>query len=303
MRGRLQAAAAAAAFVAGGWMFALLMPVLSWMSGASIALVTMRHGPLEGAKVSAMAAAMMALFAAVRFETPMPALWVLIAVWLPALICGAVLAATRQQGWMVAVAGVLAAMAAGAVRLATGDVTAWWRQVLEHIIRLATEQGQAPKVEPAALDATAAMLNSLLAGSLLMSLVLTVLLARSWQAGLYNPGGFGPEFRALQLPRWPVTLAMLGLLAWLVIERSAGVPGTGLGYPADLLAIVICALVFHAIALVHHEVRRRQWPLGALVAFYGALLVLPQYVLMMLVALANVDLMLDFRGRKAAAGS
>lgn len=300
MRGRVHAAAAATLFVAGGWMVALLMPLLSSMSGASIALVTLRLGTREGVRVALIATVMMAGLSLVLFGSALPAAWILLAVWMPALACGAVLDLTRQQGWMMVAAAVFAAFVAGAIRLATGDVTAWWRQVLEHMFRLAAEAGQTPQVSTEAMQATAGMMNSLVAGSFLVTLALTVLLARYWQAMLYNPGGFGEEFRALQLPRLPVSGAMLIALPWLVVERRGSAAGAGLGYAGDLVAIVLCALLFHGVALVHHECRRRRLPVAALVFFYGALLVLPQYVMVLLVAVASADLMLDFRRLRGA---
>lgn len=300
MRGRVHAAAAATLFVAGGWLLALLMPLLSSMSGACIALVTLRHGALEGLRVAGIAAAMMAVVSMMLFGSMMPSAWVLVAVWLPALLCSWILDLSRQQGWMIAVAAGIAAAAAGAIRLATGDATQWWQQVLDRMFRLASEAGQTPQVSPEALKATAAMMNSLVAGSLLVTLVLTVLLARYWQAKLYNPGGFGEEFRSLQLPRLAVSAAMLVALPWLLISRRSGAGDAGVGYAGDVVAVVLCALLFHGVALVHHEHRRRQWPLAALVGFYAALLILPQYVMVLLVAIASADLMLDFRRLRAA---
>jgi hypothetical protein len=44
-----------------------------------------------------------------------------------------------------------------------------------------------------------------------MTAVMCLLLARYWQAALYNPGGFGSEFRALYYP--PAVAVVLALLA------------------------------------------------------------------------------------------
>ncbi len=50
-----------------------------------------------------------------------------------------------------------------------------------------------------------------------MSAVLCLLLARYWQAALYNPGGFGEEFQALALPGVDALV--------LALAHGAGQPG------------------------------------------------------------------------------
>ncbi|MFO1436422.1 MAG: hypothetical protein U1F34_08805 [Gammaproteobacteria bacterium] len=302
MRGRFFAATTAALLVAIGWKLALLMPLLSCLSGAVVALVTLRHGSSEGLLVTGMAAAMMAVFATLTFQSPWPAMWVAAGVWLPALICALVLRRWRSQGMLLATASTLAAMFAGALRWYTGDVKAWWRGILDNMVSVASEHGSAPDVTPAALDLASSLLNSLVAASMMVTLMLTVLLARLWQAQLYNPGGFAPEFRALRLPQLASLIAIGIVLAAIVLKRwQAGADGS-FGYAADLFAIGVCALGFHGLAWVHRERLQRRLPVGLLVVVYIALLALPFYAVMLLAAIAFADLILSFAFRRQSGG-
>ena len=74
-----------------------------------------------------------------------------------------------------------------------------------------------------------------------MTAVLCLLLARYWQSALYNPGGFGEEFRALYYP--PAVSAAL-LLAGL------GLGAMGLEYRTWAMLCVV-PLTFAGLALVH----------------------------------------------------
>ena len=109
-------------------------------------------------------------------------------------------------------------------------------------------------------------------------------LARSWQAGLYNPGGFREEFHALRLSRKQLLLlvALMGL-------------GIVLAVPAaSLLAWV--PLLVAGVALVHGFIGLKGMSGFWLVGFYALLLTTWPTILIVLL-LALVDTFADFRGR------
>ena len=92
-----------------------------------------------------------------------------------------------------------------------------------------------------------------------MTSVLCLLLARYWQAALYNPGGFGEEFKALYYP--PVAMT----LAW----RRWPWPSLGLQYRTWAMICVI-PLTFAGLALVHARAEARGQGTGWLTGFYVA---------------------------------
>lgn len=125
------------------------------------------------------------------------------------------------------------------------------------------------------------------AGTAMMS-ALCLLLGRYWQAALYNPGGFGDEFRALRYTAAVATA--LGLAA-------AAVSGLGVEYRTWAM-IALLPLNFAGIALVHARVRGRGQGSGWLTGFYLAWLILDPVKLMVVFA-AIADSWLDFRQRWA----
>jgi len=119
--------------------------------------------------------------------------------------------------------------------------------------------------------------------------VLALVLARYWQAALYNPGGFGREFRALKLPKQ--TMAVL--VAVMVVAPFIGPQFIILASASSLV------LVLAGIALMHGLVAQGRLAGFWLVGMYVTLPLIMQLVYPLLVVLAIVDSLIDFRGRKS----
>ncbi len=133
------------------------------------------------------------------------------------------------------------------------------------------------------------VLTGLLAALLQIATLLSLMLGRYWQALLYNPGGFGLEFRAL---RFPPALAMMLLVGILL--------GPSLSVQLALLA-PLCSvpLVFAGIALLHGLVRQGRMARFWLVGLYVTLVLFMQLLYPLLAVMAVVDSLFDFRGRAA----
>ncbi|TBV07573.1 hypothetical protein [Phytopseudomonas dryadis] len=136
----------------------------------------------------------------------------------------------------------------------------------------------------------APVLTGLLAALLQVVSLLSLMLGRFWQASLYNPGGFGSEFREL---RFPPMLAML-LLAGMLLGPSLGIE------MAMLTPLCSVPLAFAAIALLHGLVAQGRLSRFWLVGLYITLLLFMQVTYPLLVVLAIVDSLFDFRGRLAS---
>ncbi|WP_286777954.1 hypothetical protein, partial [Pseudomonas sp. UBA2311] len=122
--------------------------------------------------------------------------------------------------------------------------------------------------------------------------VLALVLARYWQAALYNPGGFGREFRELRLPKQ--TMAVL--VAVMVVAPFIGSQFIILASASSLV------LVLAGIALMHGLVAQGRLAGFWLVGMYVTLPLIMQLIYPLLMVLAIVDSLIDFRGRKSPPG-
>jgi hypothetical protein len=134
------------------------------------------------------------------------------------------------------------------------------------------------------------ILTGLIAALLQIVSVLSLIVGRYWQALLYNPGGFGREFRAVRIPLGPAML----LLAGMVVSPNLGVQ------MSMLVPLCSVPLVFAGLALIHGLVAQKRLAKFWLVGLYVTLLLFMQLIYPLLVVLAIVDSLIDFRGRLAS---
>jgi len=272
MRGRFQALVVTVAG-AGSLLFC-------WISAAVLALVTLRKGVGQGAWLLAWAVLPAgALFYAYGDSGP-----------LTLLLGTTVLAVVLRQSVNLP----LAVLACAPVGIVTGlGIAAFGGVYLDQLVTvfgefLATMEQQLSQGGSQVVLARpdAAQIAGMLGAGTAVSSVLCLLLARYWQAALYNPGGFGQEFRALYYPPAIAAGLLLGAVA---------LTGMGPQYRTwAMICVVPLALV--GFALVHARVKWRGQGKGWLVGFYLAWLLLDP-VKLVLVFAAVADSWFNFRRR------
>ena len=295
MRGPFVAAATAAALI----LASLSVGLLLILSGAVIVLVTLRHGAGEGLRVIALATS----FAiAVRFAVADQALPMLILcslVWLPAWVMASVLGHQQQQAYPLLVAVAFVAGYAGIMRLMVGDMSDFWLSRLEPVIQvIAADAGVQFAPEQMVFIArhvhtwTLVAMNTMLVGMLL--------LGRWWQSVLFNPGGFGTEFRELRFPRFTTSVAALVAAAFVAVQLS----GLELEVVSDAFVILVVLFTFQGLAVIHFRARVVSLASGWLGGMYVLLMLMPQIVGPLLATAGLADSVADFRGlRRIADGS
>ena len=272
MRGRLQALLVTVAG-AGSLLFC-------WISAAALALVTLRKGAGSGA-------------------------WLFMWALLPA---GTLLYAFGDSGPLALLAGTmvlalvlritvnlpLALLAAVGVGAATGlammafsgeyldQMVTYFGEFLVSLEQQMSKGGQAVELPRPAASQIAGMLG---AGTAMMS-VLCLLLARYWQAALYNTGGFGAEFKALYYPAAVSSVLVVAALA---------LSSLGVQYRTWAM-ICLIPLSFAGLALIHTHIGLRGRGRGWLTGFYIAWLIFDP-VKLMVVFFAISDSWLNFRQR------
>ncbi len=249
-----------------------LMPLAFLLSGAPTGLVTLRRGPRAGFEVILGVTAVLALLATLAGMGPLLAPALAISIWLPVWVCAVALRRSESQAVVVLVGAFLAALFAAGMYLAVPDVPGWWRGWVDAWLNQALPPGDAARYATA-LDAAAPVLNAMMAVATMLNMVAAVLVARAWQAALYNPGGFRGEFHRLRLPRMlviPLSLAGLAVV---------GLDGSGMQLARDLLVVGLVAFLFHGVAAVHRIIAAREMNRGWLLGMYVLMLLLPQMML------------------------
>lgn len=278
MQGRWRAVGAAAGLGALG----IVIPPVAVLSGAVVALVALRLGVGQALFVSGFAALILgALVFAMTGGSPLIGVMAGLAQWLPVVAMGEVL--RQSVSWRATLS--MAALVAGAlvltVRLLVPDIEGAWVSAGREMLAPFMESGGVGMDElERALTAIAPYLTGLLAGIFLLSMILSLVIARYWQALLYNPGAFGTEFRELQLGRnlaiAVVVLALFGQLANMPIALE-------LAFILGVLFFLQGLAVMHG--LTHAQGMSQFWLVGMYVLL---VLALPQMFLL-IAALGAID--------------
>lgn len=279
MRGRMQATLVVAGCSA--------LPLLYWLGAAAGSLVLLRRGLKDALGVLALGV-LPALLWWLTFDDPR-ALLVLLGSSSLALVLRASESWSRVLLVSIAMGLVFAGVLGAAFR---PQIEALSQELIKILPMALGEVYQQLSVEERARLATliAPILTGLIAALLQAISVLSLILGRYWQAVLYNPGGFGREFRAIRIPLGPAML----LLACMLVGPNFG--------PQLAMLTPMCSvpLAFAGLALIHGLVAQGRLARFWLVGLYVTLLPFMQLIYPLLVVLAIVDSLVDFRGRLAS---
>ncbi len=275
MRGRPQAALVAAA----GNLIPLISP-------AAVALVCLRRSTYDGLLVL-----MWALLPSIALLVLTDVDPVLLAASMMAVI--AVLMAAQvlrnTSSWaatLPALVGSSAVAALFAWQMAPEAMIAFTDQINEMLA------GAAEEANGVAAVVTPVFFSGLIAYVIALQVLGSLLLARWWQAMLYNPGGLRQEFHALRLPK-----IMAGGFA--VVSLLCLAAGADYVLWSNLLML---PLVVSGAAVVHYAVASMSLGTFWLVMFYvGLVLVGPMTVLAS--AVGMLDSFMNLRARMPKKGS
>jgi len=289
MRGRSQATLVAAAFA----MLSLIVPLIGLISSAAIALVTLRKGADEGLVVGAFAGFAGGLLAFAALGSPLPAVGFVLMLWLPVWVLGLVLRQTQSLALTVQVAALFGLVVVAGIHLFTADPTAYWMELLEPIRRsLVGSSVIDAAVSDRLVVQAARWMTGAFAATFYFHLLLASFIGRWWQALLYNPDGFGAEFRALRM-RSEVAYSALGLAAVVLLSDRAT-------WATDLLLLLTPLFFLQGMAIVHSLAHAYSAHRGWLIGFYGLLLLVMPYAEILVTGFGFLDNWVDLRARVAA---
>lgn len=257
---------------------AAMLPLLYWVSAAGVALITLRKGISEGVKLLCWAM-LPGLFWV--FSGDPSAVMVILGTFVLAVLL------RQTVSWQKVLMATLPLGVVCSLLLDVG-LAPLLDQIATSVQQLASERGA---VFQAWSDAQVRnLLLGVVSAFQVASMLGCLMLARSWQAALFNPGGFQQEFHQIRLP--VVMAVILGLV--LLASKVSGV---------DLsrwFTLILLPLLVAGLALVHGLVSKRGLHKGWLVATYASIVFAAPYMVTLLVILACIDSLMDLRSRLPA---
>jgi hypothetical protein len=211
MRGRMQAMLVASTLA----LISLVMPPVSIVSSASVALVTLRRGATEGLIVLACSTAIAAVLGFFLLGNYQFVLLYGMVLWVPVWLISIILREGRYLSLAIEVAVLLGVLGVIGAYLYNAELATMWKNILSQMV-----PPKAPVEDiQHTLDVLSHYMTGIIAAASVFGLLFGLFLGRWWQALLYNPGGFKQEFLSLNThPR----LAIGSILVLVIASASSG---------------------------------------------------------------------------------
>jgi hypothetical protein len=268
-----------------------LLPLLGLFSNAAIALVALRKGWQEGLLLALIGSIAVAIFTYIEQHNFTFGFVLACVQWMPIVLFAWVLGQTIS--WETTLQALLGLSVVAVVVLHTliPDPSVFWLELLSSTMNSA-EVSAENQESLKALEQSFAEITPLLAGIVValssLMIAIALLMARNWQSQLYNPGGFGDEFRELRIGK-PAALISLILVIIAMVTKTNIV--------LELLICGVAIFLLQGIALIHALVKLRNMHQLWLVAMYLLLILLNVQMAIMLAAVGIIDSFADFRQR------
>ncbi|MGB1328083.1 MAG: hypothetical protein ACPG82_03810 [Porticoccaceae bacterium] len=272
LRGRLQAL-----------IVALVGSFFPLISSAAIALVSLSKGAKEGILLFLWISLALVLIQQAGSENPLLTAVSIasLGIMVVAAIVHKVLASWQWTLLAIVVAAVIISLAFGI--LMGSSVTSLVAAAQEMLANVKNEEQDTQL----SIELTESMLLGLVATILAIGSMMSLMLARWWQAGIYNPGGFQKEFHSFTIEVKVAVLLVAIVLTGQLLPNSSQLW-------AELAAL---PLLVAGIALVHFTVKLfgqgKQW----LAFVYVGMIMVGKPVTLILVVLGLTDSLIDLRSR------
>jgi len=259
-------------------------------SAAVVAFVALRHGEMATLQVIGGCLLLLIVVSAVLYGSVVHVPLIATIFWLPAIVSSMVLARSVKLDYAVLAVVVCGVIAVTGMTLIIGDSAEFWRSQFTNsgAVQIQSEGAGAVALNEeqreAFIEAMARMMTGAMGVSVMSVALCALFLARFWQAGLFNQGGFQQEFHALSLGKSVALVCVLVLV--LAIAQGGQLAGA-------IAMVVIFALFIQGLAVAHSLVKQRGMSRYWLHGIY-VLLLLP-HTLLLLAALGLADNMFSLR--------
>ncbi len=265
MRGRMQAMLVASSLA----LLSLMMPPVSVVSSATVALVTLRRGAYEGLYVlgcSSLAAALLGFLALGNFQF---ALLYVMVLWLPVWLISIILREGQHLSLAVEIAILIGIVCVIGFYLYAPDPVALWKAVLSQMIPADVPVADIQRT----IDILVHYMTGVIAAGSVFGLLFGLFLGRWWQANLYNPGGFRQEFLSLSTkPR-----ISIGAIVVLIIAVTSPVGVSEIAWNVCILLFVLFTVI--GVAVLHYAFSMMKLGRYMVPMFYITLFLIPHAML------------------------
>jgi len=291
MAGRMQAAI----FVIASTLISLLLPPMIVFSNAAIALITLRKGWQQGVIFTLLATITLILISVILQKSAGSGVIAGLITWLPMVLLASALAITRS--WAKTLLLILAFSAIGVLlfHLIHPDASAYWKPMLEQMkpFLLKVQQanqtsGNIGKSIDETINNAANWMTGAFAAALAIISILSLIIARNWQAQLYNPGGFGEEFRQIHIGK-QASIALVVAIVIAVLSSNQLI--------VELIMVGIAIFLFQGLSLAHAMVKKRGMNTRWLIGLYILMVLLPIQMIVLLATFGIIDNFADFRAK------
>ncbi len=288
MKGRMQAMMVASSLA----VLSLILPPVSIVSSASVALVTLRRGGNEGLYVlifSCFSAAVLGFFI---FGNVQFALLYGLVLWLPVWLISIILREGKHLSVAIQIAVLLGMVGVIGFYLFVDNPTALWQSLLNVMAKPMLESNPEASVEDVSksIQMFSRFMTGAVAAGSVYGLLFGLFLARGWQSALYNPGGFREEYLTLRVhPKVALVSLLIVVIAWL----SSGIISEvcwNLSILSAVLFTFVGTSILHS-AFAESKIKRFAIP------FLYITLVLVPHVIVVVVLVGIADAWLDLRSK------
>lgn len=262
MHGRVQAIGSVVSLA----LLSLIVSPLAIFTTAGVALVTLVHGYREGLVNILAATVILAVFTGIALNQPAIGLELALKFWLPAWFLASIVLSRSSMSLAITVVAAIACLLVLGFYFFTNPAAYWYEVINTELLPMLKEAGMTiqdgPKSEKLWLFMSKIMTGSALALFVALQ-TLSLLLARYWQALLYNPGGFGQEFRQLRFGKVAANVALVATVFAITTANEMAL---------NLFFIAIVLMMFQGLSVIHNLVAKCKLSPSLLIGVYVIML-------------------------------
>lgn len=170
-----------------------------------------------------------------------------------------------------------------------GDAAEWWQSEVGKFLKQMGDisfAGASPGELHFVVNKASSFLTGIFVMFLLLYSIIAVLLARGWQALLFNPGGLKKEFLVIRMSK----------MASIVLFLCLGLALLGVSLAEDVIAVFFLPFMIVGMSLVHASAeKKKEMNILILICFYIVFMFFLPYVFLLLVLVGLIDSWYNFR--------